>query len=75
MDCCKCIHANICNRKFNIEEYGYNCEEYKEDDNRIGEIINKLECLKKDIIKKQMHLSTNGIEYLFDRLINWMKCL
>lgn len=31
MDCYKCIHTDVCNGKFDVEEYGCKCEEYAEE--------------------------------------------
>ena len=79
MDCYKCIHADVCGGRFDVETYGCKCEEYAEADDRVDKIIEKIEVLKNNFKKVQterkLYLNANGMEHFFDMLIDYIKGL
>ena len=59
------------------DECWFDCYEEKELDNRVGKIIEKLEKLKtlfkEKMTKQRLYCSANNLEFLFSRLIAWIK--
>lgn len=57
------------------DEVWFDAYEDKEVDNKIEKIIDKLEKLKISFKQSGRYLNKNGIEYFFDKLIDWIKGL
>lgn len=61
------------------DEFWFDAYEKKEVDNRIEKIIDKLGKLqfrfKIKMTKQRLYLNANGVEHLFDLLIDWIKGL
>ena len=55
------------------DEVWFDAYEDRECDNRIEEIIDKLEKFKVSFKQSKRYLNADGIEYFFDKLIAWIK--